>query len=69
MFVNEKAENKSESSQVIKPSMKEMTNRYKKYNKYSIFRLFYNSEFGGYRIAEQSDMRRIIRENYKRRKK
>lgn len=69
MFVNEKAENKSESSQVIKPNIKEMTNRYKNRYKYLIFRLSYNSKFGGCRIAEQSDMRRIIRENNKCRKK
>ena len=30
MFVNEKAENKSESSQVIKSNISKMTNRYKK---------------------------------------
>ena len=68
MFINEKAENESESSQVLKLHINKMTNRYKNEWKSLIFRLFYDSKFGGYRVAKQSDMRRIIRKNNKCRK-
>lgn len=69
MFVNEKTENKSKSSQVIEINIKEMTNRCKKTDRNTLFRLFYDSKFGGYRVAKQPDMRRIVRENNKCRKK